>query len=168
MVLDFGGGSLFTQIDVRETPFGVGGGGAVPIGGISSWLKNMAGVPALPAEWVECNGQTLSDANSPLNGQVIPDLNGDNRFLRGNSSSGGTGGSSTHSLTTAELASHTHSLSSKTIITAYILDSARYPDEGIFRATAWGTGHATSAQGSGDAHENKPPYYNVVWIMRVK
>jgi len=71
----------------------------VPIGSIIAWNKNMSGTPALPAEWVECNGQVLSDAESPLNGQTIPNLNsGANstfgtttnvgRYLRGSTSSG--------------------------------------------------------------------------------
>ncbi len=63
-----------------------------PIGSIVAWLKSYANTPALPSGWVECNGQTLSDADSVYNGQAIPNLNGDNRFLRGNSTSGGTGG----------------------------------------------------------------------------
>lgn len=41
--------------------------------------------------WVECNGQTLSDADSPYNGTTIPDLNGSNYLLKGDSSSGTTG-----------------------------------------------------------------------------
>ena len=66
-----------------------------PIGSIVAWHKNLTGVPALPPEWLECNGQTVSDAGSPLNGQVVPDLNsvvpmyaGGGRFLRGGTSSG--------------------------------------------------------------------------------
>jgi hypothetical protein len=70
-----------------------------PIGSIIAWNKNGGGVPALPVGWVECNGQTLSDAQSPLNGQVIPNLNsGANstfggttnvgRYLRGSTTSG--------------------------------------------------------------------------------
>ncbi|MDH4130024.1 MAG: hypothetical protein OEV44_14800 [Spirochaetota bacterium] len=44
--------------------------------------------PKLAANWVECNGQTLNDSLSPYNGQVIPNLNGDQRFLRGGAISG--------------------------------------------------------------------------------
>ncbi len=63
--------------------------GDVPIGTIMAWHKDLAGVPSLPDGWVECNGQTLSDAESPLNGQTIPSLNYANgRFLRGGTSSG--------------------------------------------------------------------------------
>jgi len=44
--------------------------------------------PELPGNWVECNGDTLSDATSILDGLVIPDLNGDARFLRGGTTAG--------------------------------------------------------------------------------
>ena len=64
---------------------------ALPIGTVLPWLKSLTNVPDLPVGFVECSGQTLSDEFSPLDGQTIPDLNGDNRFLRGNSTSGGTG-----------------------------------------------------------------------------
>src|SRR5689334_9060120 len=63
-----------------------------PIGGITAWCKNLPGVPALAANFVECNGQVLSDVESPLDGQTIPDLNTFGRFLYGNLNSGNTGG----------------------------------------------------------------------------
>jgi hypothetical protein len=68
-----------------------------PIGSVVAWLKNLGTThtPALPSDWVECNGQVLSDATSVYNGQTIPDLNGtgvgNHRFLRGQNTSGGTG-----------------------------------------------------------------------------
>lgn len=60
----------------------------LPIGAIIAWHKNLTGTPALPAGWVECNGGTLDNPDSPLHGQSIPNLNGDKRFLRGGSASG--------------------------------------------------------------------------------
>jgi len=59
-----------------------------PIGSIIAWHKSLSGVPSLPGNWAECNGQTISDSDSPLDGVTLPDLNGDKRFLRGGSSSG--------------------------------------------------------------------------------
>lgn len=51
--------------------------GEVPIGGIISWYKALIGVGSqLPDGYVECNGQVLSDPESPLTGQTIPDING--------------------------------------------------------------------------------------------
>jgi hypothetical protein len=65
----------------------------VPIGGVIPWFKDTPGVPALPANFVECNGQTLVDAESPLDGQFMPDINtGAARFIRGGVNSGVVGG----------------------------------------------------------------------------
>ncbi len=68
---------------------------AVPIGGIIAWHKSLdAGVGSLPDGYLECNGQTVSDAASPLDGVVLPDLNGQayaggrGRYLRGGNTSG--------------------------------------------------------------------------------
>ncbi len=61
-----------------------------PVGSVFAWLKSFANTPALPDGWVECNGQTISDTDSPYNGQTIPDLNGNRNILRGYSTSGGT------------------------------------------------------------------------------
>jgi hypothetical protein len=66
----------------------------MPIGVILPWHKNMTGVGALPEGWLECNGQTISDADSPMNGQAVPDLNnqvyagGRGYYIRGGSTSG--------------------------------------------------------------------------------
>jgi hypothetical protein len=68
-------------------------GTLVPIGGVIPWFKDTPGVPALPSNFVECNGQVLADPASPLDGQTMPDINtGAQRFIRGGVSSGATGG----------------------------------------------------------------------------
>ena len=73
--------------------------GIVPIGTVLPWLKSFPGpglppiTPPLPPEFVECNGQILNDPTSIYNAQTIPDLNNDQRFLRGNPTSGTIGGS---------------------------------------------------------------------------
>lgn len=72
-----------------------GFGGIVPVGAVVAWLKSFPNTPALPANFVECNGQTLDDSGSPYNGQVVPNLNGQNQYLRGNLESGGVGNPST-------------------------------------------------------------------------
>ena len=135
-----------------------------PLGSIIAWLKSFTSVPSLPDGWVECNGQALSDADSPFNGETIPDLNGssgDQRFLRGSTSSGTTGGEDTHTLTEAEMPAHTH-----------VIQGTGAAGSG-YNGFQWNTDNenndgATDSTGSGDAHENRPPFYEVVWIMRVK
>lgn len=90
----------------------VNGIGMIPISGIIGTTAAAGGyngsiytTVADPATgFVFCAGQTLADPLSPMNGQVIPALN-DNRYLRGSSSSGSSGGSNTHN----HIMSHTHS-----------------------------------------------------------
>ncbi len=68
-------------------------GTLVPIGVVLPWFKDLPGVPALGENFVECNGQLLDDAESPLDGQLMPDINtGAQRFIRGGLSSGALGG----------------------------------------------------------------------------
>ena len=116
-----------------------------PVGAITAWAKNLPGVSTnLPAGWVECNGQTLSDTNSPLYGKIIPNLNGagsqTKRFLRGSPTSGTSGGSETHN----------HGLDGAGDI------DPNYNGGNKFRATGV---QQTSTL---------PSYYEVVWIMRIK
>lgn len=75
----------------------------VPIGAVIAWFKNTPGVPALPPNFVECNGQLLTDPESLLDGQLMPDLNtGIERFIRGNLVSGLTGGIATFATASAD------------------------------------------------------------------
>ena len=120
----------------------------VPIGAILPWAKSITGVPSLPSNFVECNGQTLSDADSPLDGQTIPDLNGDNRFLRGNSTSGDTGGSETHT--------HTGTTGSS--------GSIGLADGNPFDVAPPNHTHTFTT----DATSTLPTYYGVVYIMKIK
>ena len=115
--------------------------GDAPIGSIVAWAKSLSGIPNLAEGWVECDGSVLVDALSPLNGQTIPDLNGTDLFLRGNNTSGGTGGATT--------TPHTHTITND--------DAQTGPDPlGNFGVT-------DSASPS-----IIPPFYSVVWIMRIR
>lgn len=68
--------------------------GEVPVGGIVPYFGS---VSSLAANWKYCDGSAVSDPESPLNGQVIPDLR--SRFVRGTSGANGFGygGGDTHS-----------------------------------------------------------------------
>lgn len=122
---------------------------APPIGTIISWAKSITGVPTIPDGYLECDGSTISDADSPMNGQAVPNLNGNSDatslFLRGSTASGGTGGEVT-------TGTHTHVMNNVN----HISDG---PDTSV-----WYSGLST-ASGS---HSNIPSYYEVVFIMRIK
>jgi len=125
--------------------------GTVPIGGVLAWLKSYTNTPALPVNFVECNGQVLADIASVYNGQAIPDLNtgANKRFLRGSATSGTTGGANTNA--------HTHSVTPNT-------KSQPYQNMDINRPA-----DTTAITTSGPSDTNiLPSYYEVVWIMRVK
>lgn len=120
----------------------------VPIGSILSWLKSFTNTPTLPTGFIECNGQTLSDAESVFDGQVIPDLNGGEKLLYGASTSGST-------KTENFLPNHNHNLSVVNGSNGRIVGQA-----GSFNA---GT-NMIQATNSGTAWEG----YSIVWIMRIK
>ncbi|KKK85413.1 hypothetical protein LCGC14_2773530, partial [marine sediment metagenome] len=83
-----------------------------PIGSVLAWMKSFPNTPALPSGWVECNGQVLDDAASVYDGETIPNLNVADRFLRGNSTSGGTGGATSININHRHtIAEHNHSVS---------------------------------------------------------
>ena len=46
----------------------------VPIGTVMMWAKNLVGTPTLPGTWAEMNGQTISDSDSPYDGETLPDI----------------------------------------------------------------------------------------------
>ena len=61
------------------------------VGDVRLWHKTLSGVPqTLPWGWVECDGSVVSDSESPLNGQTIPDINGSRQFIRCADTSGNT------------------------------------------------------------------------------
>lgn len=121
--------------------------GSLPIGFIGYWAKSMTNTPQnLPYGWAECNGQAISDPNSPYNGQSAPSINSTTRFIRGSTTSGGTGGSDTHT--------HTHNIS---VSTASFNVSA-----GMQTLVT-----AVSDAGVGSA-SNLPSYYQAVAIIKIK
>ena len=127
----------------------------IPLGAVVAWLKNLAGTPALPAEFVECNGQVLSNPASVYNGATIPNLNasggGSKRFLRGSTTSGTTGGADTFT------------------------PAGTIAATGTTVSVSAGTGASVSLPTAGHTHTftgtsgaSLPSYYEVVWIMRIK
>lgn len=164
----------------------------IPSGGIILWSGSIASVPS---GWALCNGS---------NG--TPDLR--DRFVVGAGSTyavGATGGSSTVTLSEANLPSHTHTFSGTTVSngdhshavwsgsassgSAFGIRNSSFDQLGG-TDTASGLGYyslsakgeriietngahthtfsgTTGGTGSGTAHENRPPYYALAYIMKL-
>ena len=81
---------------------------------------------------------------------------------------GKTGGEKKHTLTVAEMPSHTHNMKFK----SYDL-AAAWKDQRSFYSVNQGNENqndpkTTESAGGGQSHENRPPYYALCFIMRVK
>ena len=113
--------------------------------------------------WAICDGTTpaVQGISTPTIA-TTPDLT--ESFIRGsaNETTGGTGGSSTVTLDETQIPSHTHTVTSNTDneLGNNVIDS-KGAGTGTFQYTS-------SSTGGGLAHENKPPYYNICYFMKVK
>jgi microcystin-dependent protein len=146
----------------------------IPAGVIVMWSGSVA---SIPSGWFLCNG---------LNG--TPDLHA--RFIVGAGASyavGATGGADTVALTEAQMPAHQHACSGTTGAAgshahAVLGGSATGGSAGTFLTASNNAGYTsvTSAEGlhshtfsggtdwrgSGAAHENRPPYYALAYIMK--
>lgn len=140
--------------------------GQVPVGGVIPWFGNITGVPALNANWEECDGTAIANTSSPMFGQNKPALNGTTDatriILRGSTTSGGTGGAATVTLTTTELPAHTH-----TIASVNNNSGAGTANTVSENANATNDTVTSNSTGSGSAFSIIPPVMNTRYIMRV-
>ena len=133
------------------------GHGTIPVGGIIMWSGTTP-----PDGWALCTGQTS-------NGKATPNLQG--KFIVGYQSNdadynsiGKTGGEKKHALTIDEMPSHSHTIAN---ITRTSGGGTKTGDKDWHENRAGDTISSGSA-GGGAAHENRPPYYVLAFIMRVK
>lgn len=131
---------------------------------------------AVPSGWIFCNGQAVSrttyavlfaqigtkygagDGSTTFN---VPDLR--LRFIQGagsqvTSAIGVTGGEATHTLTTAEIPSHSH-------VQQGFAAGATTPAKSLGGNSTGGLTQLTSTNtaGSGNAHNNLPPYFGLAY-----
>lgn len=176
-VTDYSGGNLTVNVTRTRgagtiTAWNIGLSGPegpesiAPVGGIIMWSGSIA---SIPAGWALCDGS---------NG--TPDLR--SKFLVGASATGGyavgdTGGQTSvtptitvdnHTLTTAEMPSHTHSYSD--------IGGGPGSDPVLGGSGASATPQASSSTGGGGAHNHTatssavstlPPYYALAFIMKL-
>lgn len=147
---------------------------ALPAGVIALWS---GAASAVPAGWALCDGTSGT-----------PDLRG--RFIVGAGGSyavGATGGAETVTLTTAQLPAHSHSITaaaeeagahshtlargttgadsgSRSVLTEDKYSSKTTSTDGAHTHAITATAANT---GGGAAHENRPPYYALCYIMKL-
>ena len=144
-----------------------------PSGAIVMWSGS---VSAIPSGWVLCDGNNST-----------PNLVG--KFIKGGSTAGTTGGTTSHShshtlsagahtLSTAQMPSHTHGLYYRTPI--YGGNNFKTVGQNLIYNYNMGTsnfGHGTGSAGSSSSHSHslsgsvsngnhEPPYYTICYIMK--
>ncbi|MBP5509739.1 MAG: hypothetical protein J6Z49_02350 [Kiritimatiellae bacterium] len=143
------------------------GYGITPVGGIIMWSGSASNIPD---GWKLCNG---SNGTPDLRGRFI--VGYDSRDTSYNSV-GKTGGANTVTLTESQMPRHRHEYVGDDQLeniesgcsTKLRATTSRY-DADSKMGGSWSSGvYGTSYVGNGDAHENRPPYYTLCFIMRVK
>ncbi|MCP4137408.1 MAG: hypothetical protein GY754_40955 [bacterium] len=143
-----------------------------PIGTILAWQKDLPGMPDIPEGWVECNGNLITDEDSPLYGQNTPDLNGQKMFLRG--------GTQSNIFQEDQFESHNHGgktgfgvdISGTNAARDYAnCGSGHYPHYVYnYNCPTYANfleGHKHTI-GSDGGEETRPVNMSVIWIMRIK
>ncbi|MCK5845812.1 MAG: tail fiber protein [Bacteroidales bacterium] len=148
------------------------GNGTIPVGGIIMWSGS-----TIPSGWALCNGQSV-------NGHITPNLI--DRFIVGSGGSysvGSTGGASSVALNINQMPSHNHGVTdpghTHSFWTAanYVNDLETDPSTNTDHVRQnhidVNTGNSTTNitiqhTGGNQAHENRPPYYALAYIMRIQ
>jgi len=122
----------------------------IPTGGIIMWSGSIA---TIPSSWQLCDG---------TNG--TPDLR--EKFIVGAGDEGSgylvgdTGGETSIELTISQMPAHSHSIPIySTVISGFS------PGGSEFSGTMYTV--QTASSGDGEAHENRPPYYALAYIMKL-
>jgi len=146
------------------------GAGTIPVGGIIMWSGTIANIPT---GWALCNGSNSTPdlrnrfvvgAHSGAGiGTVLtagPGFNADDGTLSSTYTPGNSGGETAHQLTTAELASHSHTTESNNSTGGNYSGGGNSSNLGPYAGTN------TGSAGDSKFHENRPPYYALAYIMR--
>ncbi len=164
------------------------GNDLIPRGAIIMWGGATA---KIPAGWMLCDGSVATDSLKPIVGNNVPDLRA--RFIVGTGSGSGytdkqTGGNTNNFLTIGQLPPHSHTATVSTdpghthgyndlTVSREDVNGSNFNNQGIdgtpdnARTTALGGAHThtvtNSLTGSGNAIENRPPYYALAYIIKM-
>ena len=152
-------GGVITSGVVTATSFAGSGANltgivAVPSGCILIWS---GAANAIPSGFVLCNG---SNSTPDLRGKFVVGYHDGN----GDYDVGDTGGDETVTLTTAQIPSHKHTtnIDGGHVIPGNGGSSYPYGGAGTYASTVFSMNNT----GGGGAHENRPPFYALCYIMK--
>ena len=146
----------------------------MPKGGIIMWSGNTEN---LPAGFALCNGQTVNGVQTPdLRGRFIVGFDANKSNVPANATDltenygrvKNTGGRASVTLTDAQMPRHDHYLKGN-----MLTGSLHRLDNDDNDRVGWGYGNAgvvqtsyTDYAGNDNAHENRPPYYVLAFIIK--
>jgi microcystin-dependent protein len=138
----------------------------VPSGAIMMWSGSIA---SIPGGWALCDG---SPGRPDLRGKFIVGYNASDGDYN---SVGNQGGEKRHTLTVAEMPSHSHSVNDPGHLHSFpgVVPDGRGGDGGkaaepVGRNTNTAfTGISINGNGGGGDHENRPPYYTLAYIIKL-
>ena len=133
--------------------------GTAPVGAIVIWS---GAANRIPDGWKLCDG---SNGTPDLRGRFVVGYNPNDGDYN---SPGKTGGEKRHTLTVSEMPSHQHSYTFKGADLKLSWKNHNYFYDASGHYDGNGNTKWTDSTGGGQPHENRPPYYVLCYIMRVK
>jgi len=153
----------------------------VPVGGIIPFIKGIGGL-TVPDDFAELNGQTINDSDSPLDGVTLPDLNGENRFLRSSNTAGNTGGQEENKHAVSVVVDDGFRADDRILIGRdgpragnvpnvnyqYIDINPQFDSSNEIERGEQDSPYNDSSAAVTSTEDNKPPFYEAVMIVRIK
>lgn len=148
----------------------------IPSGAILMWSGTTS---TIPSGWALCDG---THGTPDLRGRFIvcydpsdTDYDNPGNYSTGGTTAGKTGGEKTHTLTTAEMPSHSHPAFDPGHAHTYLkagagsieLGSGNDDNAGYVNTGLQFTGIIINSTGGGQPHENRPPFYTLAFIMKL-
>jgi hypothetical protein len=134
---------------------------SMPIGALMAFSGTLQQAEAETERgWWVADGRTVADADSPYNGKPTPNLK--DRFVRGSTQGGQTGGADSSNIPAQNIESHTLSFGPPTI--------NQDPRLVVSNALSWATGSSIHSVGTLPAItvSTIPQYFSVVYLIKVK
>ena len=147
---------------------------SMPIGSIIMWSGSSASLPA-DGCWKLCNGEGTYKLDGKGDSLPIPDLR--DRFIVGAGKSyetGVTGGTNEVTLTVEQMPSHRHNYLGDDVLekvnsdAAVALTGKEYKFDLSSQEQMNGVRYNTAPTGGDQPHENRPPFYALCYIIKVK